>query len=44
MILSTFKDTLHEILKNSGMYIAIAIAGIIVLTLIALLIVNRKKK
>ena len=42
MILTTFKDSLNEILKNGGIYIAIALAAIILITIIFLLI-NIKK-
>ena len=44
MILATFKDTLNELLKNGAFYIAISLVAIIVITVVALLIINRKKK
>ena len=44
MILATFKDSLNEILKNGGLYIALAFVAIIIGTVIFLLIRNRKSK
>ena len=44
MVLSTFKDTVNEILKSGAFYIALGIAVIIVITAVLLLVLNRKKK
>ena len=44
MILATFKDSLNEILKNGGLYIAISFAVLIIFTVVFLLIKNRKSK
>lgn len=44
MILATFKDTLNELLKNGAFYIALGIVIIIAITVVTLLIINRKKK
>ena len=43
MIYSTFKDTLNEMLKNGSFYIALGIAILILLTIVILLVMNRKK-
>ncbi len=43
MVLATFKDTLNEILKSGAFYIALGIAVLIVVTVILLLVFNRKK-
>ena len=43
MVLATFKDTLNEILKSGAFYIALGIAAAIVITVVLLLIFNRKK-
>lgn len=44
MVLTTFKDSLNELLKNGGLWIAVGLAALIVATLVVLLIMNRKKK
>lgn len=44
MVLLTFKDALNDFLKNGGLYIAIGIVGLIIITLTILFIINRKKK
>ena len=44
MILATFKDAINESLKNGSFYIALAVAIIILATLVFLLIRNRKSK
>ena len=44
MVLATFKDSLNELLKNGGLYIAIGLTALIVVTFVVLLIMNRKKK
>ena len=43
MILATFKDVVNEILKSGAFYIALGITVIIVLTVVLLLVFNRKK-
>lgn len=43
MVLATFKDALNEMLKNGSFYIALAIAILIIGTLVTLFIVNKKK-
>ena len=43
MVLATFKDTLNEILKSGAFYIALGIAALIVITVVLLLVFNRKK-
>ncbi len=43
MVLATFKDSLNELLKNGAFYIALAIAILIVATIVFLLIYNRNK-
>lgn len=43
MVLATFKDTLNEILKSGAFYIALGIAALIVITVVLLLVLNRKK-
>ena len=44
MILLTFKDTLNEILKSGAFYIALGLVIIIAITVLVMLIANRKKK
>ena len=44
MILATFKDTVNEILKSGAFYIALGIAALIIITVVLLLVRNRKKK
>ena len=44
MVLTTFKDSLNELLKNGGLWIAVGLAALIVVTFVVLLIINRKKK
>ena len=44
MVLATFKDSLNELLKNGGLYIAIGLVALIVVTVVLLLVMNRKKK
>ena len=44
MFLLTFKDAINESLKNGSFYIALAIIVIIVLTIVYLLVRNRKSK
>lgn len=44
MVLSAFKDTVNELLKNGAFYIALGIVVAIVITVTLLLIFNRKKK
>ena len=44
MVLATFKDSLNELLKNGGLYIAIGLVALIVATVVLLLVMNRKKK
>ena len=44
MILATFKDTVNEILKSGAFYIALGIVALIVITVVLLLVFNRKKK
>lgn len=43
MVLATFKDTLNELLKSGAFYIALGLTAIIVVTVILLLVLNRKK-
>ena len=44
MVLATFKDSLNELLKNGGLWIAIGLVGLIVITVVLLLVLNHKKK
>ena len=44
MVLVTFKDALNDFLKNGALWIAVAIVGVILLTLLYLFIRNRKAK
>ena len=43
MVLATFKDTLNEILKSGAFYIALGIVAAIIVTVVLLLVLNRKK-
>lgn len=43
MVLATFKDTLNEILKSGAFYIALGITALIIITVVLLLVFNRKK-
>ncbi len=43
MVLATFKDALNEILKSGAFYIALGIVAAIVITVVLLLVLNRKK-
>ena len=43
MILLTFRDTFNAFLKNNALWIALAVVGVIVITLVVL-ILNGKKK
>ena len=43
MVLATFKDTLNEILKSGAFYIALGIVAAIIITVVLLLVLNRKK-
>lgn len=43
MVLATFKDVLNEILKSGAFYIALGIVAAIVITVVLLLVLNRKK-
>ncbi len=44
MILSTFGDSINAFLKNNALFIALAVVGVILITLIVLLIRGRKSK
>ena len=44
MVLATFKDSLNELLKNGGLWIAVGLVGLIVITVVLLLVMNHKKK
>ena len=44
MILSTFGDSINLFLKNNAFFIALAIVGVILVTLAVILIRGRKQK
>ena len=43
IILSNFSDSLNAFLKSNALFIALAIVGLIIVTLVTLLLINRKK-
>ena len=43
-ILSTFSDNLNAFLKANALYIALAFVGLIVVSLVAMIIIGKKKK
>ena len=44
IILSNFSDSLNAFLKSNALFLALAIVGLIIVTFVTLLVVNRKKK